>query len=70
MTSLPMKIFPILVKTKYPILGKNTEEHPFHLVNSSLWPMSIALSLYNLFIILIGYFNYFHVASLTIDVGI
>ena len=47
--------------------NKNTEEHPFHLVNSSLWPMSLALSLYNLFIILIGYFNYFQVASFTID---
>jgi len=46
---------------------KNVEEHPFHLVNSSLWPISIALSLYNLFIILIGYFNYFYVASLTLD---
>jgi hypothetical protein len=46
---------------------QNTEEHPFHLVNSSLWPMSLALSLYNLFIILIGYFNYFHVASFTLD---
>jgi len=47
--------------------NKNTEEHPFHLVNSSLWPMSLALSLYNLFIILIAYFNYFQVASFTID---
>jgi len=56
-----------LATMKHNIFTKNTEEHPFHLVNSSLWPMSLALSLYNLFIILIGYFNYFHVASFTVD---
>lgn len=48
-------------------LTKNIEEHPFHLVNSSLWPMTIALSLYNLFISLIGYFNYFQMSSITIN---
>ena len=46
---------------------KNKEEHPFHLVNSSLWPMALAFSLYNLFISLIGYFNYFTMASITFD---
>jgi len=50
------------------IFFKNTNEHPFHLVNPSLWPMALSLSLYNLFIILIGYFNYFKLASLTLDI--
>jgi len=51
----------------FTLLSKNTEEHPFHLVNSSLWPMTVALSLYNLFLSLVGYFNYFTMASITID---
>jgi hypothetical protein len=58
------------IKSSSTILKKNTEEHPFHLVNSSIWPMTLALSLYNLFIILIAYFNYFTVASITYDLGI
>lgn len=46
---------------------KNTHQHPFHIVNSSLWPISLAFSLFNLFIVTIGYFNYYSMASLTWD---
>lgn len=49
------------------ILSKNIHEHPYHLVNSSLWPMTIALSLYNLLIITIAYLNYFNVSYLSIN---
>ncbi len=49
------------------VWNKNTEEHPFHLVNPSLWPMTIALSLYNLFVIIIAYLNYFNVSYFTLN---
>lgn len=49
------------------VATKNIHQHPFHLVNSSLWPLSISLSLFNLFLILIAYFNLFSVASITLD---
>jgi cytochrome c oxidase subunit 3 len=48
-------------------LLKNKHQHPFHLVNSSLWPISLSFSLLNFFLILIAYFNYFALASITWD---
>lgn len=48
-------------------LLKNKHQHPFHLVNSSLWPISLSFSLLNFFLILIAYFNYFALASVTWD---
>ena len=48
---------------------KNTEEHPFHLVNSSLWPIALAFSLYNFLISIVEYFNYFIQPSLTYENG-
>jgi len=46
---------------------KNIHKHPFHLVNSSLWPFSLALSLFNFFLILIAYFNNFFVVSIVFN---
>jgi len=28
---------------------KNVHQHPFHLVNASLWPLSLSFSLFNFF---------------------
>lgn len=57
------------VKFKSFLLTRNVQEHPFHLVNPSLWPLTMALSLYNLFIILIAYFNNFFLPSLSFNFG-
>ena len=57
-----------LKKNSNSTLKANIEEHPFHLVNSSVWPLAVSLSLYNLFISLIGYFNYFDMGYLHINV--
>lgn len=51
------------------LLLRNTQEHPFHLVNPSLWPLTMALSLYNLFIIFIAYFNNFILFSICLNFG-
>jgi len=45
----------------------NKNKHPFHLVNSSIWPLSVACSLYNFLIILVGYFETYNMSSLTLD---
>lgn len=47
--------------------NKNKHQHPFHLVNSSLWPISLSFSLFNLFLVSIAYFNYYSMASITWD---
>ena len=42
---------------------KSVHQHPFHSVNASLWP----LSLFNFFLVILGYFNYYSMASITWD---
>lgn len=46
---------------------KHKHQHPFHLVNSSLWPISLSFSLFNLFLVSVAYFNYYAMASVTWD---
>ena len=46
---------------------KNVHQHPFHLVNASLWPLSLSFSLFNFFLVILGYFNYYSMASITWD---
>ena len=46
---------------------KNVHQHPFHLVNASLWPLSLSFSLFNFFLVILGYFNYYFMASIIWD---
>jgi len=39
--------------------SKNLNEHPFHLVAPSFWPLMAAFSLYNFLLVIIGYLNSF-----------
>ena len=41
------------------ILKNLFEQHPFHLVNSSLWPLFISFSLMNLTFSFLLYFNFY-----------
>jgi hypothetical protein len=47
--------------------NKNQNQHPFHLVNPSLWPLMTALSLYNFLLVTVGYLNSFSLFSITLD---
>lgn len=49
------------------IVGIKKYIHPFHLVNSSLWPVLISLSLFNFLIILVAYMNTFKFFSIIFD---
>lgn len=40
------------------------EQHPFHMVNTSPWPLMTAISLLSLVLSFISYFNYFEMGSL------
>jgi len=46
---------------------KNLNEHPFHLVAPSFWPLMAAFSLYNFLLVIIGYLNSFSLFSITLD---
>jgi len=49
------------------LLTKNVNEHPFHLVAPSFWPIMAAFSLYNFLLVIIGYLNSFALFSITFD---
>jgi cytochrome c oxidase subunit 3 len=48
---------------KYNINSVYGEQHPFHLVNPSPWPLFTSLSLYSLALSFIMYFHYFILAE-------
>jgi len=48
-------------------LNQNYNEHPFHLVNPSMWPIMSGLALYNFLLIIIGYLNFYSLSSVTFD---